>query len=178
MANLWAAACAGVIPLAVMVTTRELGATAPVLEIVNSHAARFSPDEDVISIGGHTSAVPLKVTPGVVEVSCSVIALSVRARLPTWFAGGDAAAAPIKTSARPSVRSGVASFRTMFLPLRRLPPGTPGARSGPGASLPAACGRELVGCGYCIRLQARMPVPVAVMVGCPMSVAVTVIGWS
>src|ERR1035437_6355815 len=69
MANFLAAACAGVMPLAVMVTARELGATAPVLEIVNSHAARFSPDEDVISIGGHTSAVPLKVTPGVVEVS-------------------------------------------------------------------------------------------------------------
>src|ERR1035437_1625586 len=94
MANLWAAACAGVMPLAVMVTARELGATAPVLEIVNSHAARFSPDEDVISIGGHTSAVPLKVTPGVVEVSCSVITSSVK----TWgrapSTGADAAAAP------------------------------------------------------------------------------------
>src|ERR1035437_477627 len=117
MANLWAAACAGVMPLAVMVTARELGATAPVLEIVNSHAARFSPDEDVISIGGHPSAVPLKVTPGIDEVSCRVIALSVKTwgRVPST--GADAATpAPMRTAARPSIRNGAASFRTIAQP--------------------------------------------------------------
>src|ERR1035437_7977297 len=61
MANFLAAACAGVMPLTVMVTARELGATAPILEIVNSHAARFSPDEVVIIIGGDTSVLPLEV---------------------------------------------------------------------------------------------------------------------
>jgi hypothetical protein len=78
MANLSAAASAGVIPAMVIVTTTVLGATAPVLEIVNSHAARFLPDELVISIGGHTSVLPLKVTPGMDEVSCRVIPLSVK----------------------------------------------------------------------------------------------------
>src|ERR1035437_4092660 len=117
MANLWAAACAGVMPLTVMVTARELGATAPVLEIVNSHAARFSPDEVVISMGGHTRVLPLKVTPGIDEVSCRVIPRSVK----TWgrapSTGADAATpAPIRTTARPSVTRGVASFRTIALP--------------------------------------------------------------
>jgi hypothetical protein len=78
MANLPAAASAGLIPTTVIVTTIESGVTAPVLEIVNSHAARFLPDELVISIGGHTSVLPLKVTPGMDEVSCRVIPLSVR----------------------------------------------------------------------------------------------------
>src|ERR1035437_5270692 len=113
MANLWAATWAGVMPLAVMVTGRELGATAPVLGHVNSHAARFSPDEVVISMGGHTSVLPLMVTPGLDELSCRVIALSVK----TWgaapSAGPDAAARePMRTTARPSMTIGVASFRT------------------------------------------------------------------
>src|ERR1035437_4172467 len=113
MANFLAAACAGVMPLAVMVTARELGATAPILEIVNSHAARFSPDEVVISIGGHTSVLPLKVTPGIDEVSCRVIPLSVKTWGAARSAGPDAAApAPMRTTARPSMTRGVASFRT------------------------------------------------------------------
>jgi hypothetical protein len=49
----------------------------PVLEIVNSHAFSFAPDEAVISTGGHTSVSPLKVTPGIDEVSCSASPLSV-----------------------------------------------------------------------------------------------------
>src|SRR5664280_1911653 len=117
MAEFLAAACAGVMPLALMVAARELGTTAPVLEIVNSHPARFSPEEVVISIGGHTSVLPLKVTPGMDEVSCRVIPLSVKTWGAARSAGPDAATpAPIRTTARPSMTRGVASFRTSALP--------------------------------------------------------------
>jgi len=68
----------------------------------------------VISIGGHTSVVPLKVTPGIVEVSCSVIPPSVEMWGPVPSVGAAAATpAPMRTAARPSIRSGEANFRTI-----------------------------------------------------------------
>jgi hypothetical protein len=117
MANLSAATSAGVIPAMVIVTTTVLGATAPMLEIVNSHAARFSPDEVVISIGGHTSVLPLKVTPGIDEVSWRVSPLSAKTWEPAPSVGPDAATpAPMRTTARASMTRGAASFRTIALP--------------------------------------------------------------
>src|ERR1035437_10057295 len=100
-----------------MVTATALGATVPVLDIVNSHAARFSPDEVVTNVTGQTSVLPLKVTPGIEEVSCRVSPLSVSISGPAALPGTDAATpAPMRTTARPSRMNGVASFRTSALP--------------------------------------------------------------
>jgi hypothetical protein len=131
MANLLVAICADVAPLTLMLTVTDDGATAPTLEIVNSQAFMFWPDDVVISTGGQTSVLPAKVTPGIAAVSLMVIPSSVK----TWVAGppadADAAnATPRSTRARPSGTRGLTSFRMNALHVDRdRPPRSARTRS-------------------------------------------------